>query len=131
VNDEDGEGFTALNTAVFRGEAETVAVLLENGADVHAGHNPLFSARDNIPIAQLLLKAGADINKPSRIDGRTVLMRAVQDGNADMVRFFLAAGAHVADQDDLGRTAEVFAKRGGNKEIIELLQNAERNGAHY
>jgi ankyrin repeat protein len=137
VNDLNGKEFSALYVAVFRGRAETVSVLLEHGADVHAGPNPLLATVNHdrwaelLPIAKLLLEAGADINKPSKKDSQTVLMRAVQDGSPDMVRFFLAAGARLADQDERGRTAEIFAKRGDNKEIIELLQNAEEKGGHY
>jgi len=132
VNDINGKGFTALYIAVFRGYAEMVSVLLESGADVHTGPNPLLATvnydrwAELLPIAKLLLEAGADINKPSKNDSQTVLMRAVQEGNPDMVRFFLAAGARLADKDEQGRTAEIFAKRGDNKEIIELLQNATK-----
>jgi len=44
--------------------------------------------------------------------------------NADMVRLLLAAGARTADKDNMGRTAETFAKRRQHDETIELLHDA-------
>lgn len=129
VNDLSNNGYTALWHAVATRNLKSLELLLQHGADVQLGHNPLLATvshsslwKEFLPIAKQLLEAGADINKPSKKDGQTVLMRAVQTGDPDMVRFLVASGARVTDQDNQGRSALVFAKRGDNEEIIGLIQ---------
>ena len=52
--------------------------------------------------AQLLIKAGADINQASQ-DGKTLLYWAAQEGHTEIVAQLLAAGAEVnkPDQDEI------------------------------
>ena len=128
VNDPDGKGLTPLYHAAKKEGSEMVELLLVKGADVHASHNPLFAViiGGNQRSAEVLLKSGVDINGKSRRDGQTPLMRAVQKGDRDMVRFLLTSGASVAIEDNLGRTAEIFARRGQSNTIIAFIQRESR-----
>src|SRR4051794_33578115 len=66
-----GVGFTALHLAIFGDQEEAARVLIEHGADVNqlstgtiARVPPLGTAAfvGSLPLAQLLLDAGADLN---------------------------------------------------------------------
>lgn len=68
---QDSDGSTALHCASWKNHRDTVAYLLEAGADVHAhntndhwGTTPLHAAAhaNNTAIVQLLIDAGADVN---------------------------------------------------------------------
>lgn len=133
VNELD-RGFSALFDASANRNETIITMLLDGGADPTIGHNPLLATVKLNPdtdvdnrrkVVRLLIAAGADINKPFEKDDQTVLMRSVQTGDADMVRFYLEAGARVTDKDDKGRTAETLAKRGGHDEIVELLKESK------
>ena len=61
--------WTSLTYAAHTGEVETARVLLDSGASIEAkkegGFTPLLEAAwvNRIPVAQLLVSRGADINK--------------------------------------------------------------------
>jgi ankyrin repeat protein len=79
----DGRFGTVLEDAIFSGDAETVAVLLNKGADPNGkdsdGDTPLCWAvwRCEPQIARLLLDRGADPNLKGK-DGETPLSRAME-----------------------------------------------------
>lgn len=71
-----------LYSAVIAGDQRRVQLLLEHGADPDCGddsHTPLMLAAgcQLLPIMQLLIDAGADINRRDS-NGRTALMHALQ-----------------------------------------------------
>jgi cytohesin len=73
VDAHDEDGRTPLQDAVAYGKVEAVAALIEAGADVNAGKGSALrtaAQRQNIPIVQLLLAAGADPSLKDR-EGRT------------------------------------------------------------
>ncbi|KAK1139469.1 M-phase phosphoprotein 8 [Aspergillus melleus] len=67
---QDGDGFTPLHLAVFRGNEQSTSTLLGNGAAASvcvpsgAGLTPIHLAVQNghVPLVQLLIKHGADVN---------------------------------------------------------------------
>ena len=67
---QDGDGFTPLHLAVFRGNEQSTSILLGNGAAASvcvpsgAGLTPIHLAVQNghVPLVQLLIKHGADVN---------------------------------------------------------------------
>lgn len=82
----------ALRHATKRGDARIRQLLLDAGATPlkHRGMADAAGTNDIVAVRELLA-AGADVNAPT--DGRTGLMRAVQDGHEAMVEALLAAGA--------------------------------------
>ena len=68
VNSRDSEGQTALNQATLGGQVETVAFLLEKGAQVNVrddkGNTALHTAAflGRLELAQLLVEQGANVN---------------------------------------------------------------------
>ena len=83
-----------LYIAISNRFSEILRLLLDNGADANLGE-PLFAAVDknNLPIAEELIKKGADVNFDDAVGRGTALMGAAEDNNRDMVRLLLRYGA--------------------------------------
>jgi len=147
VNTKDEESKTALMYAVDRGEVEVVEALLQAGADasvvdeegatalMHAleeppPYNPEESAKlkkRRIEAARVLLLRGnvGNINAQNE-DGETLLMRAVNLGEAELVTALLDRGADANLSDVLGRTALVLAYEKDQTSTQELLKRKAR-----
>ena len=71
----------------------------------------------------LLLKQGADVNVQGTLEGFTALMTAAAEGRLEVVRLLLVHGAaqHVKDKD--GDTAKSFAQQKGHRAVVMLLDN--------
>jgi ankyrin repeat protein len=103
-------GWTALQMAAYHGDIDLVRPLLAKGADVSArdvhGRTALIIAADiafstkekslpgqqAVAVVGALVAAGADVNAKQQ-DGQTGLMLAADNGDTEMVRALLAAGA--------------------------------------
>lgn len=96
-------GMGELHEAAYCNDRERVAELLAKGAEVDsldaAGWTPLMWSIDMaqawgepLEVARLLLAAGADPNSAAS-SGETVLMRACERNNLDVLEALLAAGA--------------------------------------
>lgn len=143
VNTRDKEGRTALMFAVDRGEVEVVEALLQAGADAGvvnqegasalmyalqepSPYNPQETAKltkRRIEAARLLLLRGniGDVNAQNE-DGETLLMRAVNLGEPELVKALLDHGADVNRNDVLGSTAVILAYEKDQTVIQELLK---------
>ena len=94
------DGFTPLHLAAFFGQRETVARLLELGADANAvarnksAVRPLHSAvvRPDLDLVRRLLEAGADVNA-KQDGGWTALAAATQHGNDALTALLREFGA--------------------------------------
>ena len=118
---------TPLYGAAFAEDLESIRMLLEAGADIHArdwrGNTPLLAAADwggfrNPEVLEVLVEAGADVN--DRDDaGQTVLERALgspADRVTGVVRRLLDLGADATAPGILWA-----ASRGDNPELITML----------
>ena len=83
----------ALWHATQRGDARMRQLLLDAGAAPlqHRGMADAAGTNDIVAVREMLVR-GVDVNE--RTDGRTGLIRACQDGHAEVVETLLAAGAH-------------------------------------
>lgn len=142
----DPQGRTALMVAVTTGEAALVSLILRAGADPNARAPGLpgvplqevISDERRDPTAEMeafvtpltlaietgvpevtsaLLSAGANLEGP----GEPPLHFAAQEGDIDMIRAIVEAGADVNLPDGEGATALHYASMYGHAEVVEYL----------
>lgn len=88
-----------VSSKVFQEVAEPHKKVAVWGAEAEPDRYPLLAAvaaLGEVPVAQALLKRGAQVNAGLPGDGATPLMFAAKMGRLDMVRFLLAKGADPA-----------------------------------
>ena len=111
------DGFTALHLATFGHQEEAARVLIAHGADVNqrstgsiAQVPPLGTAVfvRSLPLARLLLDAGADVNGHEE-SGFTPLHAAAENGDRDLACELLARGADRHIRTSEGKTAADLA----------------------
>lgn len=135
VNAATTTGHTALLLAAnYDGAAETVKLLLERGADVHA--RPARPQRMNMALHRaalrgdqqviaLLLKAGATLNDLPK--GSNALIAAIHHGDAATVSFLLDRGADIETRSPDSRDAHadstplMWAVNSGFPDLVKLL----------
>ncbi len=113
-----------------RGElARGVAVDVLNGKHPNGdgGNTALWFAAqgpapDGLPVVELLVAAGADINRACE-HGYTALHMAAQWGHLDVVRFLVDSGAHPRPVSDRDGTPADMARRRGHQRIVEFLDS--------
>lgn len=130
-----------LHFAAVNGSAAVVRLLLDAGAAPDPADELAFTpllyavsgreienAAVAIEIAGLLLNAGADVNHASSREasyGWTPLMQAARNGEAELVRFLLAAdGVDLGARNTEGLTALGAARDEGYDEVAALLAAA-------
>ena len=102
------------------------AVLLaEAGADLSAGDAAMYARvaveEDDAALLEEIARYGGDVTAACCSDGTTALHRAVQDGNARMVRILLEHGADADREDGRGETPRALADRHGHADIQQLF----------
>jgi hypothetical protein len=133
VNVQTDEG-TALMMAVTGGNAATVKLLLEAGADVNAKHrigdqSLIMAARRRVAdvkpagpeagyeIMEMLLAKGAGVNAKGDW-GRTALMFANTPAKVDLL---VRSGADIEAKDEYGETALMDAAARGDAAVVSSL----------
>jgi len=120
-------GDTRLPDAAMQGDKTAVRTLLQQKADVNAaqgdGNTALHWAayRDDLDMAQALVKAGASLKAATRIGNMTPLFLAAKNGNAAMIDLFVKAGASVNAANDNGTTPLMLAAAAGKADAVKLL----------
>lgn len=116
----NSQKMTPLMVAALGGKVEVTQVLIEAGANI-AASNQRFSVPElaafigSIPVVQLLLSKGVDINTKNPANGATMLFAATTKVGHDqpasledrlaMIAFLLDNGADPAIADNAGKTA--------------------------
>ncbi|AMV27426.1 Ankyrin repeats (3 copies) [Gemmata sp. SH-PL17] len=122
--------------AVLAGDAATVADLLDvdpqlaDLADRAPGRFSvlhLAARRGYLPVVELLLAAGAAVNRWSH-DGSTPLHEAALGGHLEVARVLLAAGANTRATDNGGHSVLCAALVSGNPTLIEMLRACDQPG---
>ncbi|MCE5187042.1 MAG: ankyrin repeat domain-containing protein [Planctomycetaceae bacterium] len=132
VNRTNAKGETPLGIMLDHQTCEPkelIRLLAENNTALNNvdryGRNTLHNAAIHgcADIVTLLASKGADLeNKENDMPGgKTPLLAAVSEGNVDVVRALLEAGANVAAQDKRQTTPIFSAIQEENTEIIQLL----------
>ena len=137
IDELDSYGNSALWVAARHSKTESVRWLLAGGADPNIrgqrGWTPLhctifcWSASADSEIAQLLIKAGADVNSVEPEYGETPFHYAVRVAESpELVRLLLDGGAEIDAQSYPGKdTALQFAVARRKHTITELLLKAD------
>lgn len=125
-NVKDASGTPLLMTAVVYGNAESVRILLEHGADANAknpaGATALLWAAGDWEKASLLIAHGADVNVQSALGRTPLLSAAAQDGAGPVVGMLLKKGASTAVVDKLTGPPNVPQGGGSGSAVIEAAK---------
>jgi ankyrin repeat protein len=124
ANTKDKLQTSPLHYAALYGNAASIEILLEAGADPNAldnrGATPLVYAAYNFEKTKLLVEHGAQVKVAAR-NGMTPLdVAAVLHGNAPVVRYLLDHGAEITKPQHKSYVLTEAADR-GDPETIELL----------
>lgn len=121
-------GQTALSVAARKDAASVIPILARYRANLEARDNfnttPLMEAArtEKLAALQALLQAGANANAVD--EDKTVLIQAVQSGNAEIVKALISAGADVNSKNIKGTSIIDSAIARKQAEIAHLLANA-------
>ncbi|KAG8130499.1 hypothetical protein E2320_017066 [Naja naja] len=126
----NGDGCQAnqLANAAARGDLETAARLLENGADPNAtnvfGRSPIqVMMMGSSKMAELLLRSGADPNRPDPSTGATPAHDVAWEGFLDTLKLLHHWGASFDHLDRWGRSPLDLARENGQNHVVDYLQN--------
>ena len=121
---------TPLLHAARYGDSKALAVLIENGADIHAV-NPagctglhLAAWNGHVDCVRQLIKAGCLLDAKA-VDGKTALMKAAQLGKEAAAKALVRAGADISIADARGDTALELAENGGHKACVRLIKDGK------
>ncbi len=129
--DEIGLLFYAIRT---QASLEAIKLLLEYGVDIYQLDNDKISALDTAikfkrkDIVQLCIDKGVDLNSTKRRSGILPLLLASCFNDTEMVELLLEHGADLNATDASGMSAKDYAKKLGQKKMVEYLD--EKGAKH-
>jgi uncharacterized protein len=129
LNSFSKDGFTPLGLACFFGHVNLAVYLIETGADANIAANndfrvaPIHSACaiSSVPIVNLLIAAGANVNLPQQKGIRPV-HSACHNGSMEIVRILVAAGADPTIADHSGKTPTDYALEKNYDDLVAYLE---------
>lgn len=88
--------------------------------------------KNNVNIAKLLVKAGANTRLCLRRGETPLMLAAKQDNSLEMIQYLLRLNWNILATDATGKTALDYAKNATveNAAVIAFLTEAEKNGMH-
>ena len=113
--------------AAQAGDRGAVQNLLRQAADVNAAQADGMTAlhwaamKDDAPLAETLLYAGANVKATTRLNAYTPLLLAAKDGRASVIGPLVKAGADVNGRTTNGTTALMFAAASGSVAAVTAL----------
>ncbi len=113
--------------AAMKGDLAKVRALIARGEKVNAAQGDGMTAlhwaadRGDSVLAELLLRARADVRAATRIGAYTPLHIAARNGSAGVVRALIKAGSDVNAATEAGVTPLHFAAAGGDPQIVAAL----------
>ena len=116
-----------LPLAVERGDRIAVEALLRSHVSVDSAEGDGMTGlhwaayQNDLPLAELLLNAHANVNAKTRIEAATPLFMACQNGSAPMIELLLSHGASATEANTLGTTPLMIAAESGNADAVRVL----------
>ncbi|XP_070557646.1 ankyrin repeat and SOCS box protein 8-like [Ptychodera flava] len=125
INRKDYYGKTPLYWAAYKGHAECIEELLDNGAEVNSqckhGATPLHAVSGLYPHCTLLLiKKGADVDKEDKW-GVTPMYIAACNGQVECINLLVSAGANFTYRNR--KTGFLPKQLTEHKEYLDWLKN--------
>jgi len=121
-----------LSFAISSGASlEAIEMLLDTGIDISEVNREGVGALDiaikhkRMDIVELCERQGVDLCKSRRKSGITPLILAASFSDMEMVTYLLSKGASIEETDNYGMTAAAYAKRLGQKKMLEFLESQE------
>ncbi|KAK1976468.1 ankyrin repeat-containing domain protein [Colletotrichum cereale] len=130
INGQNDEGYTPLICAIRANRIEAVEFLIQSGADRSTKDScsgkkkpPLFHAAECgfLPIAEMLMKNGADIKERSW-SGQPFFVEVANSDQLEIIQLFLAWGCDANTSAISGRTIFIHAVQAGSLPHMKLLQ---------
>ncbi|CAI6082580.1 hypothetical protein PAECIP112173_03616 [Paenibacillus sp. JJ-100] len=135
ANIENKDGLTALGYAAHYGQAGSVQLLLEHGADVNAvSHSRIsfipsntalhaaLAGERSLQVIRQLLEHGTSTSIPDSDGQHALHTAAFHTDQTAIIELLLEHGADVSAQDAAGATALQIAQQRGNSSVAALLQ---------
>jgi len=116
-----------LSEAAMQGDATLVKSLLLKKVDVNVAQGDGTTAlhwavyREDLDMAQALIKAGASLNAKTRVGSMTPLFMAAKSGNAAMIDLLLKSGADANVAGSTGTTPLMLAAASGKADAVKVL----------
>eukprot|EP00042_Codosiga_hollandica_P050074 m.591230 g.591230 ORF g.591230 m.591230 type:complete len:422 (+) comp58013_c0_seq45:89-1354(+) len=117
-----------LNAVQRRKLADCQQLVLKAGKDIIVADNgageialQCAAAYDHHEIVDYFLRQHIDCNTLNKF-GHTALMKATLNGSITSASLLLKAGAHVDIADQHGKTALIYARERGHKDLLALLE---------
>ncbi|XP_015283227.1 PREDICTED: cyclin-dependent kinase 4 inhibitor B-like [Gekko japonicus] len=122
-----------LARAAAAGDLEGVRRLLQEGADPNGvnsyGRTPIQVMMMGSPkVAELLLRKGADPNRPDPTTGALPSHDAARQGFLDTLLVLREGGARLDVPDASQRLPLHLAEEAGHRHVVRFLQNQANNG---
>lgn len=134
LNQQDGNGKTALHHACRHKKDDVAIYLIKKGSDINIKDEnkatPLHitTALGNLELVKILLKRGAKSIKEGAAWNNTPLHLACERGHPQVVKFLLDQGADIEARNDFKRTPIICtARESGSLEIIKILVSRGAN----
>jgi ankyrin repeat protein len=118
---------TPVADAARMGDQALVRQLLGTGADVNTAQGDGMTAlhwaaaNGDVGLAEMLVRAGANLKAVTRISATTPLLLAAENGHAAVVGALLDAGADAKAGDASGTTALMLAAAAGQADALRAL----------
>ncbi len=113
---------------------EMLELMLENGIDLHEVDSDGISALDMAikfkrkDVIQFCLDRGFELNVSKRKSGITPVMLAACFSDIEMMKMLLDNGGEINQADKSGMSPKDYAKKLGQKRMLEFL---DENGARF
>ncbi len=132
---EDYDEISPLFYAIRKyASPEMIELMLENGVDVHATNDDGVSALDMAikfkrkDLIPFFIEKGIDLNRTTRKSGILPLLLACCFSDTEMVQMLIDSGADIGATDAHGMSAKDYAKKLGQKRMVEFLN--EKGAKH-
>jgi ankyrin repeat protein len=128
VNTRDHHQETPLMYAAYVGSIEAMKMLLQDGASVDAqsqsGATALIWSATNLAKVRLLIDHGANVNLATKRRRTALLVAAMSDPSAEIVKLLIEKGADPKAVDFLKTTSLRAATLGNDTDTIRILIDA-------